>query len=583
MSQLTERQKDELHKSILDYLHSAGLTHSYEALLEETGCAFTPDPKARHAGLLEKKWTSVIRLQKKIMDLENRNAALTEEISAAPRRGGASQADWVPRAPAAYTLTGHRAQQTPSSRECSRRGEFLSKAPLYISPDSAGNLSPAHSITLHLPYHASANDINRLVVLLPDVCNAPRSLGVPGVPEFIRWSRVSPFGKLEHLSWFPVSGMSGLAPTTLLFHSFSMSIRDVLHFIVSYTQQRGFYSHISPCHTHCGVLITLTFHSYMTIIEPNSPTDRHVTRVAFHPLYSLLASASEDATIKLWDWETGDLERTLKGHVRSVHDLEFDSKGRWLVSCGSDMSIRLWDGEKEWVQARTFVDHDHSVHAVRFLPGDTTFVSASRDRTVKMWSVESGHCIKTIQAHDDWIRSVTPSEDGKLLATCSNDHTASVWDTSTAENKMEMRGHENVVEAVVFAPVVAYAAIQELASIEGGDKNKLPGQYVATCSRDRTIKIWSCATGQCLKTLAGHDNWVRALVFHPNGQLLLSACDDKTIRIWDLKTGRCTKTIEAHDHFVTSLAWGRADAGEGRRVNVCASGSVDQRVKIWLP
>ncbi|QRW17304.1 nuclear distribution protein PAC1 [Rhizoctonia solani] len=441
MSQLTERQKDELHKSILDYLHSAGLTHSYEALLEETGCAFTPDPKARHAGLLEKKWTSVIRLQKKIMDLENRNAALTEEISAAPRRGGASQADWVPRAPAAYTLTGHRAQ----------------------------------------------------------------------------------------------------------------------------------------------VLITLTFHSYMTIIEPNSPTDRHVTRVAFHPLYSLLASASEDATIKLWDWETGDLERTLKGHVRSVHDLEFDSKGRWLVSCGSDMSIRLWDGEKEWVQARTFVDHDHSVHAVRFLPGDTTFVSASRDRTVKMWSVESGHCIKTIQAHDDWIRSVTPSEDGKLLATCSNDHTARVWDTSTAENKMEMRGHENVVEAVVFAPVVAYAAIQELASIEGGDKNKLPGQYVATCSRDRTIKIWSCATGQCLKTLAGHDNWVRALVFHPNGQLLLSACDDKTIRIWDLKTGRCTKTIEAHDHFVTSLAWGRADAGEGRRVNVCASGSVDQRVKIWLP
>lgn len=44
------------------------------------------------------------------MDLENRNAALTEELSSAPRRGGASQADWVPRAPAAYTLTGHRAQ-----------------------------------------------------------------------------------------------------------------------------------------------------------------------------------------------------------------------------------------------------------------------------------------------------------------------------------------------------------------------------------------------------------------------------------------------------------------------------------------
>jgi WD40 repeat protein len=44
--------------------------------------------------------------------------------------------------------------------------------------------------------------------------------------------------------------------------------------------------------------------------------------------------------------------------------------------------------------------------------------------------------------------------------------TARVWDVSTSENKMEMRGHENVVETVVFAPVVAYAAIHELASIE---------------------------------------------------------------------------------------------------------------------
>ncbi len=55
-----------------------------------------------------------------------------------------------------------------------------------------------------------------------------------------------------------------------------------------------------------------------------------ITKVAFHPLFSQLASASEDSTIKIWDWETGEFERTLKGHTKAVQDLDFDSKGAFL-------------------------------------------------------------------------------------------------------------------------------------------------------------------------------------------------------------------------------------------------------------
>lgn len=99
---------------------------------------------------------------------------------------------------------------------------------------------------------------------------------------------------------------------------------------------------------------------------------------------------------------------------------------------------------------------------------------------------------------------------------------------------------------------------------------------------------------------AGHDNWVRALAFHPSGKYLLSSSDDKTIRVWELSTGRCVKTVEAHSHFVATLAWGRqpaggasekkglngveVDSGEPEKlVNVVATGSVDQTIKIWLP
>jgi len=124
---------------------------------------------------------------------------------------------------------------------------------------------------------------------------------------------------------------------------------------------------------------------------------------------------------------------------------------------------------------------------------------------------------------------------------------------------------------------------------------------VATGSRDKSIRLWDSQTGQCLRIFIGHDNWIRALVFHPSGKYLLSASDDKTIRIWDLATGRCAKTIDAHGHFVTCMTWGRAIMGgtelpngeakangsaekpEPRRINVLATGSVDQTVKIWTP
>jgi WD40 repeat protein len=55
-----------------------------------------------------------------------------------------------------------------------------------------------------------------------------------------------------------------------------------------------------------------------------------ITRVAFHPVFSLIATASEDTTIKIWDWETGEFERTLKGHTKEVKDVDFDARGTRL-------------------------------------------------------------------------------------------------------------------------------------------------------------------------------------------------------------------------------------------------------------
>ncbi|CAO3608685.1 unnamed protein product [Cunninghamella blakesleeana] len=407
---LSERQKEELHKAILDYLNASGFSESFAILKNETQINdFVPDPTQKYAGLLEKKWTSVIRLQKKIMELESKTAQMQEELNNAPVRKQTNSVDWIPRPPEQHSLTGHR----------------------------------------------------------------------------------------------------------------------------------------NP-----------------------------ITRVEFHPVYQVLASASEDTTIKIWDYESGDFECTLKGHTKAVQDLAFDPKGNYLVSCSADLTIKVWDVNNDYKCIKTLYGHDHSVSSVCFLPSGDKIVSASRDKTIKIWDVASGYCEKTLTGHLEWVRSVKPSEDGRFLITASNDQTARLWDIQGNESKMEFRGHDHVVEWAIFAPINSYPAIQELVGIESRTKDQpVAGQYIITGSRDKTIKLWD-VSGQLLHTFVGHDNWVRGLVVHPSGKYLLSASDDKTIKIWDLKTGRCMKTLEAHSHFVTCISYCHTSP-------VVATGSVDQIVKVW--
>lgn len=346
-----------------------------------------------------------------------------------------------------------------------------------------------------------------------------------------------------------------------------------------------------------------------------------ITCVAFHPIFSSLASGSEDYTIKIWDWELGELERTIKGHTKAVLDVDFGGpRGNTLLaSCSSDLTIKLWDPSDEYKNIRTLPGHDHSVSAVRFIPSGAAgapstgnlLVSASRDKTLRIWDVSTGYCVKTIRGHADWVRDVCPSPDGRYLLSAGNDQTARLWDISLAnpESKLTLVGHEHTIECCALAPPSTYQYLAPLAGLKKPPPASSTAEFMATGSRDKSIRIWD-ARGNCIKTLPGHDNWVRALVFHPGGKYLLSVSDDKTLRCWDLaQEGKCVKTLgDVHGHFVSCLRWapgiirepvpnGNAGGANGSSVNglskpgavgadiqircVIATGSVDLNVRIF--
>jgi hypothetical protein len=111
-SLLTTKQRDELDYSIYSYLNARGLSKAAAAFADDASLADPTLNATKHTGLLEKKWTSVIRLQKKVLDLESKVAQLQEEVSLGPARRSAGTGDWLPRAPEKHELQGHRSPVT---------------------------------------------------------------------------------------------------------------------------------------------------------------------------------------------------------------------------------------------------------------------------------------------------------------------------------------------------------------------------------------------------------------------------------------------------------------------------------------
>ena len=75
---------------------------------------------------------------------------------------------------------------------------------------------------------------------------------------------------------------------------------------------------------------------------------------------------------------------------------------------------------------------------------------------------------------------------------------------------------------------------EKLAQQQSELENLKPRDFLASGSRDKSIKLWEAKSGKCILTLVGHDNWISDLVFHTNGKYLISVSDDKTMRVWDL-------------------------------------------------
>ncbi|KAE9566112.1 Vegetative incompatibility protein [Colletotrichum fructicola] len=279
---------------------------------------------------------------------------------------------------------------------------------------------------------------------------------------------------------------------------------------------------------------------------------RPVNSVAFSHNSTLVASASNDKTVRIWHADTGECMQELKGHSRPVSSVAFSHNSTLVASASKDKTVRIWHTDTgECMQE--LKGHSSWVNLVAFSHDSTLVASASSDKTVRIWHADTGECMQKLKGHSSPVNSVAFSHNSTLVASASYDDTVRIWHTYTGECMQELKGHSSSVNSVAFSH---------------------DSTLVASASYDDTVRIWHTDTGECMQELKGHSRWVNSVAFSHDSTLVASASYDGTVRIWHADTGEYMQELKGHSSNVYSVAFSHDST-------LVASASSDKTVRIW--
>ena len=268
--------------------------------------------------------------------------------------------------------------------------------------------------------------------------------------------------------------------------------------------------------------------------------------VAFTRDGKYLVSAGQDKVVRVWDVNTGQVVRVLRGQIGEGHvgklyaaalspDNRYLAVAGWLgADAGTFGAIRIHDFQTGAVLA-LLKGHTDVVDSLAFSPDNRHLASGSADNSVRIWDIEAKTSVKLSPEHGNAVYGLAFSEDGKRLVSGSDDQSLRLWDASNGKLIREMPGHQKWVTTALFSP---------------------DGKYIVSGSHDKTIRLWDAHTGESKGQLAENETQVRGLSFSPDGRRLLAGAVSSPYicTVYEFPSGKLLTRFAENSNIVVATA-----------------------------
>lgn len=305
-----------------------------------------------------------------------------------------------------------------------------------------------------------------------------------------------------------------------------------------------------------------------TLVEPLRTLTGHlgpVTVVKYSPDGSLLASGSEDFTVRVWDAHDGSLLHELIGHTDMVTDLSFSPDGKTLASSSTDGSVRFWDVEEGSFLRTLEFSLIFRVQNIEFSPTGDLIALGGTDCFIEIRRVNTGILRRALPQPE-----CAGSPQGLVLY-WGIDFTSSGDEIITGDGRWCCGG------SIQRWDVERYVAptLLEGYKLKVRDLEISPDDSTLVMALMGSPVFWLVDTenGDLLNTFTGHAFRVNSVVYSPDGKLIASGSKDQTIGLWDLN-GTLLSTLEAHSDGINSIAFSPGGS-------TIASASDDKTVILW--